>query len=150
MNLADLFSDELRQEFAERNIDLGRTILIEIPNFGVTYPKYIVIVAENENEFAIAYVVINSEINNFIFPTPYLKSLHVPIDRASHDFLDHDSFINCTEIREFTKQEVIDFISAHPERVVGNITEGILTAVHATLHSATTIPKIIKVRFGFA
>ena len=85
------------------------------------YDKFIIIVSESEEEVSLAFVVINSRINENVFPTPYLQSLHVKIKSGDHPFLDHDSFINCSELRTFTKQEVVAFLIEHPERAVGNI-----------------------------
>lgn len=50
MNLGELFPQELKKRFAERNIDVGKAILLKIEDLRVTYPKYIIIVSGNEEE----------------------------------------------------------------------------------------------------
>ena len=47
MNLGDFFNDEIRKEYAERQIDIGKALLIKIPDFNVNYPKYCVVVELN-------------------------------------------------------------------------------------------------------
>ena len=42
MSLGDLFPDKFKENFALRNIDIGKAILIEIQEFDVDYPKYII------------------------------------------------------------------------------------------------------------
>ncbi|UZO81511.1 type II toxin-antitoxin system PemK/MazF family toxin [Aquimarina sp. ERC-38] len=149
MSLGDLFPDDLKQKFAERNIDIGKSILIKIEDIDVNYPKYVIIVSKNNNEFLLAYVIINTEVNENVFPTPYLKSLHVLIDKQNHSFLDYDSYVNCSEIRTFNKQDIINFLIKNPERAVGNVSENVLKAIHTTISTARTIPKYLKDKFGF-
>lgn len=45
MSLGDFFPDDLKNQFAKRNIDLGSSILIKIPDFSINYDKYIIVVA---------------------------------------------------------------------------------------------------------
>jgi hypothetical protein len=149
MSLGDLFPESLKKNFAERNVDIGKAILIEIVELQVNYPKYVIIVGNNDEEMLLAYVIINTEINPNLFPSPYLKSLHILIDKDRHDFLEYDSHINCAELKEFGKQEVIDFLVANPERAIGNIHEDLLKSVHYTIMTATTISKFQKKKFGF-
>lgn len=57
-------------------------------------------------------LLINSEINQF-YVQQRLDHFHVPIPKAEHDFLTHDSYTNCVEAHTAfdcsqIKQEVID------------------------------------------
>ena len=149
MNLGDFFPDEIKKEFAERNIEIGSALFIKIPEVNNRYPKYIVIVSENEKELLIAYVVINSKINKNVFPTSYLKSLHVKIGSLKNDFLENDSYIDCTKIRTHKKDDIFKFIKKYPEKVCGNIDEETLKKVHNTITIAKTIDKNTKSKFGF-
>ena len=149
MSLGNLFPDDLKKQFALRNIDIGKAILIEIEDFEVNYPKYVIIISKNDTEHLLAYVTINTGINESVFPTPYLKSLHVVIDKANHPFLEYDSYVNCSEIRSFKKQEVIDFLISNPHRAVGGVSDDVLKKIHALLSTAATIPPYIKNKFGF-
>ncbi len=149
MRLGDLLPDEHKNSFASRNIDIGKAILIKIQELNVNYPKYIIIVSSNDLEKLLAYVIINTEINNNVFPNSYLKSLHVKIDQQNHPFLAYDSFVNCSEIKCFNTQEVIEFLKNRPERVVGNISEEVLKAIQNKISGARTIPLYLKEKFGF-
>ena len=148
-NLGDFFSAEMKKQFAENNINIGATLLVRISDFNVKYPKYIILVAENNNNNFLAYVVINTKINSNIFPTEYLKSLHVKIDKANHNFLDYDSFVDCTKLREFLKKDVIDFITNNPKKVVGNVTDIIMKKIQNTITRTRTIDEFTKKKFGY-
>jgi len=146
MSLGDSFPEEIKKSFAERNIDLGNAILIRVPEFtSITYDKYIVVVSTCGDKVQLAYVVINSDpITN-----PHLKSLNVEIDKANHSFLTKDSYVDCSKIREFPIQYVIDFLTNFPERAVGNVSDEILRKIHITLTTARTIDRLIKMKYGF-
>ena len=148
MSLGDFFPEDLKQKFAERNIDIGQSILIKINNFNINYDKYIVLIGFDKENLDCGAVVINSEINENVFPTTYLKSLHVEIDVQNHNFLENNSFINCSEIKTYQKQQLVDFLKANPERLVGNLSDIVLKKVHLTLMNARTITNIEKKKYG--
>lgn len=149
MSLGDFFPDDLKSDFAKRNIDLGNAILIKIPDFTINYDKYIVVVAKNETEVSLAYVVINSEANPNIAYNSYLRSLHLKIDKKNNPFLEKDSFVDCSNLREFPIQAVVDFLTENPERAVGNISPEVLKSIHVTITTASTIELFMKKKYGF-
>ena len=149
MSLGDLFPKKLKSNFANRSIDIGKSILVKIDDIDVKYPKYIIIVSKSEEEILLAYVIINTEINEKVFPTEYLKSPHVLIDRNNHQFLDYDSYVNCSEIRVFKTDEIVSFLISNPERALGNVNDDVMKLIHLTITNARTIPRLLKVKFGF-
>lgn len=149
MSLGDFFSDDLKEEFAQRNIDLGNAILIKIPDFDINYDKFIVVVSKDQENVSLAFVVINSDTNVNVNYSPYLKSLQVGIDQQNHDFLERDSFVDCSKLREFPIQHVVDFLIEKPKRAVGNVSEDVLRSIHLTITTARTIERITKVKYGF-
>lgn len=149
MSLGDFFPDNLKNQFAKRNIDLGSAILIKIPDFSINYDKYIIVVAKDNDEEDIAYVVINSEANPNVAYNSYLKSLHLKIDKANNPFLEKDSFVDCSKLREFSIDTVVEFLKKNPERAVGNVSSSVLKSIHITITTATTIEPYIKRKFGF-
>lgn len=63
--------------------------------------------------------------------------------------MSYDSYVNCSELKEFKKEDVIKFLKENPERVVGNVNKKTLKKIHDTIISAKTIPKKLKQKFGF-
>ena len=147
MNLGDFFNDEIRKEYAERQIDIGKALLIKIPDFNVNYPKYCVVVALNN--YNIAGVIINTEINSNIFKTDDLRKLHLPILQRDHPFLKYDSFVDCSQLIKWKIEYIIEVISKKPEIVVGNVTDDLLKKIHLTITFADTITSKEKKNFGF-
>ena len=149
MSLGDSFPNDLKKKFAERNIDIGNALLIKLTDLQINYDKYIIIVGVNGQEMAVAYVIINTEINQNVAPTDYLQSLHLKIEASKHSFLEYDSFVNCSDLKEFSKEELLEFIIANPERVVGSIDTVLLTDIYLAIKNATTILPILKKKYGF-
>lgn len=147
MNLGDFFSEDTKKQFAERNIDLGKTLLIEIPNFNLPYKKYWIVVATNEKY--VAGVIINTEINTNVVWNSELKKLHLLIKQQEHSFLSYDSYIDCSALQKFPFEDIRQAIIRNPQIVVGNVTEEILRSIHITITTAKTISIKDKKQFGF-
>lgn len=147
MNLGDFFSEETKKQFAERNISLGKTLLIEVPHFNLPYKKYWIIVATNEKY--VAGVIINTEINTNIVWNDELKKLHLLIKQQEHSFLSYDSYIDCSALQKFPFEEICKAIIQNPKIVVGNVTDELLRSIHITITTAKTISAKDKKQFGF-
>ncbi len=92
--------------------------------------KYFVIVGESNDKVCLAYFFINSRINPNIATNCELELLHMPILKADHDFLFHDSYIDCSQLYEIETEKVKRFfcqdmngkyICVLPKEVVENL-----------------------------
>lgn len=147
MNFSDFFSDQTKKEFAKRSIDLGKALLVEIPNFNLSYKKYWIVIAINQD--LVAGVIINTEINTNVAWNEELKKLHLLIKQEEHSFLSYDSYIDCSKMQKIKFQEICQAIVKNPQIVVGNITEELLRSIHITITHAKTISIKDKKEFGF-
>lgn len=140
MSLGDSFPESIRSEFAKRNIDPGVALLIELPEFNLTYKKYVIFFSKNMMDVTkCGILVINSEINENVNRNHYLKSQHVSIDCARHDFLEIDSFIDCTRIQPHNLQKILDYIVENPDKLCGNVEQDIMTKVKIILTNSSLI-----------
>ena len=147
MNLGILLPQEIKDDFARRNIELGKTLLIEIPDFNISYKKYLIIVSTSNSY--IAGVVINTEINlNFAW-SEEVKKLHLPIKQQEHPFLKYDSFVDCSKLHKRLITEICNAIKENPSMVIGNVTESLLRTLQITITHAKTISVKDKKEFGF-
>ena len=123
MSLADSFPDSIKENFATRNIDIGKALFIEIPEFQISHKKYWVIVSINTPRTFIAGVVINTEINTNVAYNQYLQSQHILIKQSDHSFLDYDSYVDCSKLQKRPFRDVYKAIVENPNIVVGNVTD---------------------------
>ena len=78
-----------------------------------------------------------------------MKSQNVSIDSMSHDFLEYNSFVDCTKISSFSKIELLEFIRNNPENVKCNVSEEVLKKVVMIITLSKLISNFDKKRFGF-
>ena len=148
MSLADSFPDSIKEKFASRNIDIGKALFIEIPEFQISHKKYWVIVSINTPRTFIAGVVINTEINTNVAYNQYLQSQHILIKQCDHSFLDYDSYVDCSKLQKRPFQEVYNAIVENPKIVVGNVTDEMLRQIHLIVTCSNTISPKEKKEFG--
>lgn len=149
MSLKDFFSDSFKQTHYSSSIDFGSAVLVKIPSFSVTYDKFAIYVANDCIEAEkCGLVIINSEINANVNRNPYLRSQHILIDVARHPFLAYDSFVDCTSIKGYTKQSLVNYIVSDPKKLVGNVQDDLMDQIIQMLRSSKTIDKNTKYRYS--
>lgn len=148
MSLADSFPDSIKENFASRNIDIGKALFIEIPEFQIPYKKYWIIVAINNPRTSIVGVIINTRINTNIARNEYLRSQHILIKQCDHSFLDYDSYVDCSKLQKRPFRDVYKAIVENPNIVVGNVTDEMLRQIHLKITCSKTISPKEKKEFG--
>jgi len=117
---------------------------------GINHPKFLVVAAIAGNRNDIAIIIINSEINPRKFPSQELKDLHYKISPADYAFLDHESWIDCSQIIELDFSNADQLLSDHPECSRGKISTADFVNVFALLGSENNdIKPKIKRKYGF-
>ena len=94
---------------------------------GVDHEKYFIIVGITKDVINCCSVYINSNIPSFIQKNSTLLSLQVNILGRKYDFLTHDSFVSCNEIKEHAVSDL------NKCRFIGKIDDEDLNNVTTTL-----------------
>lgn len=148
MDLSDFFPEDFKDQFANEKIDLGTTLLVEIPDFNISHKKFAIIVGVSQE--IVGMVIINSEININVFRTSFMQSQHILIPLEGHeDFLEKDSYIDCTKLQQHSKSEILDFIKNNPSKVF-NASDDVCRKINMMISSSKLIPLSEKRMFGFA
>jgi hypothetical protein len=63
----------------------------------------------------------------------------VLMQRAQHDFMGHDSHVDCSRVRSFLTDEVIADLMARPEWILGDITDSCCADITAGIKSSETL-----------
>jgi hypothetical protein len=91
---------------------------------------------------------INSQINPNVFPTEELRSYHIPLDAEKCSFLDHDSYLDCSQILELPIDKIKDIHAGESDSYIGKLDEENIYIAIETVASAKTISKKTKRRFN--
>ncbi|MCW5910350.1 MAG: hypothetical protein KIT62_04710 [Cyclobacteriaceae bacterium] len=146
--LGDAFPGEFRKKFAEINIRIGSVIKTFVTDTTPPKIKRFVILGISVDKLAIGTLYINSAINPNLFPTPELKNLHLKLEKQSRDYLDHDSFLDCSKIYEKEYEDLLAVLQNDTSCLIGQLSSDDLILVKRTVKEARTIPLRTKKKFG--
>jgi hypothetical protein len=68
--------------------------------------KYFTVIGQDINNGVVGSLLINSEINTNVNRTKELLDCQYPLTGSDYDFLDHDSFLNCSKIFPLDKIKI--------------------------------------------
>lgn len=116
--LGDFFPSDFKQEFSQvRGISPGDVLRFHCEFTTPPKEKMLVVVCCDP----LLVLVINSEINAFILANYNMTECQVDLPVADHDFLDHDSVVNCVRAHSaFSMEYAKEAIAAD----YGNVMEG--------------------------
>lgn len=150
MSLGDFFPKKLKQEFAQRNIDIGSALYNKLKNIKAGKIKYSIVIAFNDTKTYVAYVLVNTIINSNVHNSKSKTAhLQIPISATDFSFLDHDSFIDASDLKEEKFQTIANYIQKNPEAVVGNVSKEIIRKIHFNISGSKKVSKVIKEKYGF-
>jgi len=129
--LKDLFPDGFLEEHAESKVVAESIIVIQIPQFNLSYDKFVVLMTSSKDGEEICATCINTN------PSP--RGNHVLITPADYDFLTHDSHIDCGSVVSFRKDYLKRLLLAEPHRYKGTLSEAEYIDVLLKLGQSDTI-----------
>jgi hypothetical protein len=147
-DLSDFFDENYKEGFINRTLE--RSVVVKCFVENTTPPKskrfVIVGIAENDSENSIlGAVFINTLPNQNVIKTPHLKMLQLPISAKSNNFLDHDSFLDCSQIHEYEYPFIKEQLLNEPKLILGKLNQQDFIKMLDLLQNAQTIaPKLLK------
>lgn len=147
--LGDLFPEKMREGFALRNLKPGAVIRMFVPDTTPPKIKLIIIVAIEDEHILAATLFINSEVNPDVISSPELQALQHKLFADKYDFLKHDSFIDCSALRERSINSLEQLMSTATDSFLGTLDETDFPAVKKLLISAKSIPVRLKKKYHF-
>lgn len=110
--------------------------------------KRFVVVGISIDEVSVASVYINSNLNKKAAWSLELESSHLFFEKAGRSYLDHDSWIDCSDLAIRDVAEMQSIILNRPDAIIGNLSAIDLRLVIKTLNKAYTIKGKTKKKFG--
>lgn len=137
MSLADFFSPEQRLEFFNRSFYAGQVFYLYCSFTTPPKDKYLLLACVNPRPL---FLVINSEINDFVMKRPHLRERQVLIKAEDYSFLIHDSYVDCTEAKDsLLKEDVERQVLIDTKRIKGAISPDTVAEVVNSINTSRTI-----------
>ena len=137
--LGDFFPDDKRNEFAESKLKIGSVIKADVKDTTPPKTKRFIIVGIDNANILLATVYINSEINPNIFNTRYLKDLQYNLEKKDREYLDHDSYVDCSNLKIKKVDEIIRILKNSPLAYLGELNDEDLNMVKEKIKNSRTI-----------
>ncbi|PYP83245.1 MAG: hypothetical protein DMF61_23615 [Blastocatellia bacterium AA13] len=127
MSFGDFFSPAARLESIRRQLISGQ-ILYLYCDFTIPDPKnkYLVLAS---TEPRLLFLVINSDQRELVRSNPRWQQAQVSISTVDYQFLDHESWIDCTDVQELSQEEVESQLGRDMSRIKGQLSHDTLAAV---------------------
>jgi hypothetical protein len=132
--LGDSFPENIQRKFADTRIKPGSVVKFEVPDTIPPKIKYFIILGADGDNIMVATVFINSHINPNIFTSEKLKKLHYKLEVVNYNFLEYDSYVDCSDVRERKIENIKNEILNNPAVHQGDLLR----------EDFTNIRKIIK------
>jgi len=152
-SLHDLLSGTQKEKLAGITVKVGGVYRMPLtPNEGITPKKtgdssrnkFFIVVGKDCDNNIYGIVIINSHVNNKLVQS--VKDLHYPLFTGSYNFLDHNSFADCSRIKRISCTRFSDLLT--PATFKGDIMQNDLDLIIGALKTAKTINKKELRSFG--
>lgn len=146
MLLGNDFPEEFKRKKIEESLAPGRVLYLHCDFIKPAKNKYLLLASTSQE--AVVFVI-NSQINDFIKKRRELYRCQVKIGKKDHDFLDHDSYIACNEIKEIPIDDIRGQLEGDINRIKGIVSDDVKREViSATKFSETLTPREIQTIVG--
>jgi hypothetical protein len=120
MDLKVRFSYEERLKFVRERFQAGSVIKLDCDFTTPPKPKRLLVVAANRDRPLL--FIINTSPTDFAKNRPRLIRQHLPLAQADENFLDHDSYLDCsTTYDNFDKDEIEEALVDDTSLILGKL-----------------------------
>lgn len=144
--LGSFLPEEYRKNLANENFKDGAVFKCYHPI--AQKDKRFILVAHRYDKIQVATIFINSDINPNKFPSQKLKDLHLYFAVADRNYLEHDSFADCSQLIPFSAKDLFQKLIEDPTIHLGVLSEADHKLVRETIKKAFTIRPSQKKEFG--
>lgn len=139
MKLGDKFPESTREEYSKRALSKGAVLRFFSRDIQNPKIKRLIVIGIADGA-TIGKVYINTG--------PQSAHNQIKLDASGRDYLDHDSYADCSRIYENDYAGLLTLIRDNPSCYLGQVCAEDLHRIQAELISAKTIPLKQKRRFG--
>lgn len=142
--LGPFFPEDMRRDHAVRHVTPGRVLYLACDFTKPPKEKFIVLVAPDDPPLLL---VVNSSIPPFISANLHLAVCQVILMASDHAFLDHDSFVNCSEVIDsMSSSDLLGQLVVDPARIKGEVSAPARSRIVGAVRTARTVSPLHKGR----
>ena len=147
-SLGSYFPDDIRRQLAITNLRIGSVLRMHVLDTTPPKIKRLIVVGMDPESIMLVTVFINSEINPSIISSTKLQELQYPLESQSLPFLDHNSYADCSKVREREYAAMLEALTQDPSIHLEHLPEDHLRAIRKTISKSKTISLRIKKKYG--
>jgi hypothetical protein len=133
-------SDESRKSLQKLKIIPGAIVHIYCPYIINPHEKFVVIVHVDIEDDLVLGFFINSEINQLVVSNPDKLKCQIELSEQDYSFLDHDSYLDCSEVQdESGYEEMALHLASKPSDHKGMLDQRDIQKVLEKVREAKTI-----------
>lgn len=137
MALGSAFPRSFVESQIQRQLKPGTVIKMrQTMDDGLIHEKRFVIAAIDE--YTVTFII-NTAISHFLKARPTLLKCQVDMPVADHSFMSHDSSVDCSRIRSYATNEVIQDLTEQPDWVLGSISTELRASIVAAIKFSPTL-----------
>ena len=138
MVIGDSFSSDDKEEYVRSHLIPG-AVMRRRCDFTIPVKIKYLVVAHVRSETAV--LVVNSEIHPYVQRRASLLDCQVKLDKQSHCFLDHDSYIACREAYYLDTADLLAELQDDIASIKGMLSPDVRSAVTKAIESSFTMPR---------
>jgi len=139
VSIWDKLPPEERRKLVNERLTPGRVLLLHCKFTVPPKEKFVVVAAVVPSPL---FFVINSKVNDYIRKRDWLMQCQVEIRHEEHSFLNHRSFIDCTQVYQIPLSEVY----AQIEREITRLKDEIRPEVRHQIIAAVKFSKTLSAK----
>ena len=137
MNLGESFSEADKAEYVERSLRPGSVIKL-FCDFTTPPKEKRLVILSIQSELMV--FVINSNIPRFYENKTHLKSQQIKLENQKEIFLDHDSWLDCSEVfKEFSLEDVKEILLNDTSRILGKLSKDVISQIMDVVSESETL-----------
>jgi hypothetical protein len=145
VTLGEQLPEHFKKAFAQERLRAGAVVRRMVPDTRPPKIKRCVIVGISDDLVSVGVVFINSDINFNVLPTKELQELQYLVSATGRDYVEHDSFVDCSQLFEHSYAALLRETQNEPGIILGKVTPADLAAIYSLVKNAKTIsPKLKK------
>ena len=146
--LGDFFAGDQKNAFAEQAITIGSVVKVWLTWTTPPKEKRIIIVGTTATGDHLGIVLINSEINWDVNRDRDIIDFQYFIRAEDCEFLSHDSYADCLNLREISRQQVVGEVSDDLQKALGRVSDDLFAEILVRVKTSPTMTAKTRKRFG--